>query len=52
VVPPTGLLSENPEERLRVLGYIERYGDRSGFQKGGQGSQMALTPSRKTFAAS
>jgi len=40
------------EERLRVLGYIERYGDRSGYQKAAQARGWLLQRSRKAFAAS
>jgi hypothetical protein len=40
------------EERLRVLGYIERYGDRSGFQKAAQARQWLLQSSRSESAAS
>ncbi len=35
------------EERLRVLGYIERYGDRIGFQKAAQARQWLLQSSRR-----
>jgi len=41
-----------PEERLRVLGYIERYGDRSAYQKAAQFRRWLLHRSRKAFAAS
>jgi len=40
------------EERLRVLGYIERYGDRSGYQKAAQARRWLLQHSKKAFAAS
>ena len=40
------------EERLRVLGYIERHGDRSGFQRAAQARQWLLQNSRKESAAS
>jgi hypothetical protein len=39
-------------ERLRVLGYIERHGDRSAFQKAAQARRWLLQRSRKAFAAS
>ena len=40
------------EERLRVLGYIERYGDRRGYQRAAQARRWLLQNSKKTFAAS
>jgi hypothetical protein len=40
------------EERLRVLGYIERHGDRSGFQRAAQAREWLLQSSRKESAAS
>jgi len=40
------------EESLRVLGYIERYGDRAGYQKAAQARRWLLHRSRKAFAGS
>jgi hypothetical protein len=40
------------EERLRVLGYIARYGDRSGFRKAAQARRWLLHRSRKASVAS
>jgi hypothetical protein len=40
------------EERLRVLGYIERYGDRSGFEKAAKARRWLLHRSRRAFVAS
>ena len=40
------------EERQRVLGYIERYGDRTGYQKAAQARRLLLHHSRKAFAGS
>jgi hypothetical protein len=40
------------DEKLRVLGYIERYGDRSGYQKAARARKWLLQHSRKVFASS
>jgi hypothetical protein len=40
------------DEKLRVLGYIERYGDRAGYQKAAQARRWLLHRSKKEFANS
>jgi len=49
---PSDFYPKSVDQRLRVLRYIERYGDRAGYQKAAQARRWLLHRSRKAFAGS